>query len=175
MPQIEPVEGFAFQLATLLEAETLARDAPARMSDLHLRHLAAYDMKGAEKAWAERASARSVQAERENTSAAPTRAQGKIDIEAEFATVKAAFRKSVDGDGDDFATYLARHGGNPRRLSLVCMEFASWIIAINTNNKARNVRLDELEQRLAALEIDAAKIDASAVAAAVKRRQIDRG
>jgi hypothetical protein len=41
--------------------------------------------------------------------------------------------------------------------------------------KSRDERIAALEQRLDVLEIDGAKIDAKAVAEAIRRRQIDRG
>lgn len=51
---IEPIDDSHIHLATMLEGEQLVRDDPARISDLHLQHLAVYSQPAAQRARAAR-------------------------------------------------------------------------------------------------------------------------
>jgi hypothetical protein len=161
---IVPVADHLFSLDTLHEAHRLATDAPERVTDVHLAHLAHYVspraltdivqrradavQRRADEAFAD-AQAHAV--DRRRTAAAP------VAVPAIDALIHEAYR-AVDVaalDGLTFDEKAAKYPDLPVTMGLLrhVVQFAS---DMNERNKERNAKIAALEARV--LELEAQRV-----------------
>lgn len=134
-----------FSMATLHEASQLARENPAQLTDLHLRHYATYDAGGAVQLQQKRD--RAIEAQRRQAEAPPRRDAGRAlpaDV-ARLPTIDRTVDFSTDAGLDAWAT----------ANKLAAVPVVIWRGFVKTARERRQVleqRVQALETRLAAFE-----------------------
>jgi hypothetical protein len=141
---ITPIDPALFSLDVLHEAATLAQDAPTRLTDLHLRHVAVYDPAGAQVLVTKRAAALDA-AERARLVAAAETREGVPQT-----AVGDAWPTQAEG----LHAWMTRCPRVPTPLGVFkpyMDKFETFLRAMNERNQERNAKIAALEAAVADL------------------------